>query len=326
MEITEIIEKKNYFTELTFRHLSSGLKAFDSAEYLSSAIWSAVFVEALLKDMLFELDGNIHSEELNSLINNLRAFANNYQDKKTSPADKNYYRDIAARCHEIRAKRNRLVHDTGVERGMIDIDARDINNNVILIVKQYINSSVGKAIFEKNKARIKRVTSNSEARFPIFISSITPHTYEQGEFLNLFCEKLKEIGVEPVRCILTDFDKKDPMGKVRSTIEKCNAVIVIGLERSHVYFYKDKEGSLEEYENVHRKYTSGWLQIESGMAIALNKEVFVLCQKDIHSDGIFDRSWNSYLPIEIDSPLSIEDTNIKLMLEKIQEFVVTYKK
>ncbi len=81
---------------------------------------------------------------------------------------------------------------------------------------------------------------------------------------------------------------------------------------------------MEESENTHRKYTSGWLQIESGIAIALRKQIFVLCQKDIHSDGIFDRSWNSYLPIEIDTPLDISQQNIVMMLQKIKEFVANY--
>jgi hypothetical protein len=30
-------------------------------------------------------------------------------------------------------------------------------------------------------------------------------------------------------------------------------------------------------------------------------EVFVVCQKEIHSDGIFDRHWNSYAVAELDA-------------------------
>ena len=70
---------------------------------------------------------------------------------------------------------------------------------------------------------------------------------------------------------------------------------------------------------------TGWLHLESGMAIALKKPIFVLCQKDIHSDGIFDRAWNTYLPIEIESPLYVSQPNITMMLQKIEEFVANYK-
>lgn len=324
MEMTEVIQYKSCFTDLTFRHVSKCLQAYDSGELLSSIIWGAVFVEALLKDILFELDKKEHDVELNQLIRDLNYFIQNKNDILPSK-NKNMFRDIHNRCNEIRNKRNRLVHDTGVERGSLEVDARDVHENILQIIKQYIKTDIAKEKQQENKTVNSRGTDVTEPTFPIFISSITPHTFEQGEFINSFCDKLREIGVKPIRCVLTDFDKKDPMGKVRDTIEACNAVIIIGLERSHVYYYRDKEGSMYESESVHRKYTSGWLQIESGIAIALKKPLFVLCQKDIHSDGIFDRSWNSYLPIEIDMPLDVDQQNVVMMLQKIREFVANYK-
>ena len=324
MEMTEVIQYKSCFTDLTFRHVSKCLQAYDSGELLSSIIWGAVFVEALLKDILFELDKKEHDVELNQLIRDLNYFIQNRNDVLPSK-NKNMFRDIHNRCNEIRNKRNRLVHDTGVERGSLEVDARDVHENILQIIKQYIKTDIAKKKQQENKTANFRGSNITEPTFPIFISSITPHTFEQGEFINSFCDKLREIGVKPIRCVLTDFDKKDPMGKVRDTIEACNAVIIIGLERSHVYYYRDKEGSMYESESVHRKYTSGWLQIESGIAIALKKPLFVLCQKDIHSDGIFDRSWNSYLPIEIDMPLDVDQQNVVMMLQKIREFVANYK-
>ncbi len=324
MEITEVIQKKNYFSDLTFRHLTTCLKAYAGGEFFSASVWASVFIEALLKDILKEVDGGNHTEELSLLIRHLTNHAYNGDDT-LGESTKALFKDIAVRCNEIKSKRNRLVHDTGVERGRIDLDANDINNNVVQIVKQYVQTSVAERISAKNNASaLMNGEEPPEPKFPIFISSITPHTFEQGEFLDSFCDKLKEIGVKPVRCILTDFDKKDPMGKVRDIISKCNAVIVIGLERSHVYYLKDKEGSIKETENTHRKYTSAWLQIESGMAIALNKNVFVLCQEDIHSDGIFDRYWNSVPPIEIGTTLDINHPNVIMMLQKIKEFVENF--
>ncbi|MBE6666438.1 MAG: hypothetical protein E7603_09545 [Ruminococcaceae bacterium] len=332
MEMTEIIQKQACFTDLTYRHLSKCLQSYDSGELLASIIWAAVFTEALLKDILFEIDGKDHEEELNLLIRNLNLNVQSGNDreqnsnKKTfSTADRKNLADVHRRCNEIRIKRNRLVHDTGVERGSLEVDAKDVHENIVQIIKRYTDTEIA-AEFQKRNSPTELVGKKSkEPDFPIFISSITPHTFEQGEFITSFCEKLKEIGVKPIRCVLNDFDKKDPMGKVRDTIEACKAVIVIGLERSHVYYYKDKEGSQEESESTHRKYTSGWLHLESGMAIALKKPIFVLCQKDIHSDGIFDRAWNTYLPIEIESPLYVSQPNITMMLQKIEEFVANYK-
>lgn len=324
MEMTEISQNKNSFSELTYKYLTECFKAYDTGDMLGSIIWGAVFVEALLKDILFALDKNEHDSELNQLLKDLYYYMQNRGD--IIPGTKrNIFRDIHARCNEVRNKRNRLVHDTGVERSPLEVDARDVHTNILQIAKQYIKTDIADEMKKKNEPGLSLKTDRAEPDFPIFISTNTPHTFEQGEFIDEFCAKLREIGVKPVRCVMTDFDKKDPMGKVRDTIEACKAVIIIGLERSHVYFYRDKEGSEFEQESVHRKCTSGWLQIESGIANALRKPLFVMCQKDIHSDGIFDRSWNTYLPIEIDLPLDIDQQNVVGMLRQIKEFVSDYK-
>lgn len=325
METIDVSKMRDYFAELTFRHLSYCIKAFDMGEFFSSTVWAAVFVEALLKDMLFELDGRHCVSDLKTLVFNLNEYVF-AQDNGISQSDRNLFRDIANRCTEIRVKRNRLVHDTGVERGSIDHDARDINSNVMQIVNQYVKTSVGERIYARNsRPAAESDTVVQKPPFPIFISTITPHAFEQREFLSAFCKSLEKLGVKPVRCVFDDFDKKDPISKVKHMIAECKAFIVIGLERSHVYFYRDKEGSLEEKEATHRKYTSGWLQIESGIATAMNKPIFVLCQKDIFSDGIFDRGWNTYEPIEIDTPLDINHPKVQLVLQKIKELVDTYE-
>ena len=324
MKTEEIVQNKKYFETVTFNHLSFSLKSYENEDYFSSAVWAAVFIEALLKDILYYFDGKDHNEELNSLIKNVKIYIEN--DNAVSLEDKRLIKDMTGRCHEIRVKRNRLVHDTGVDRGGLDMDARDINNNLIQIVKQYLKTTVATGLCEKKRVQRPASAPIKEATFPVFISTITPHTFEQLEFINSFTEKLQENGILPVRCELTDFDKKDPMKKVKEIIEQCKAILVLGLERSHVYYYKDKEGSREESENTHRKYTSSWLQIESGMAIALGKEVFVLCQKDIHSDGIFDRFWNSYPPIEMETPLDVNSENVQMMIQRIREFAESCEK
>ena len=66
------------------------------------------------------------------------------------------------------------------------------------------------------------------------------------------------------------------MEKVRRYIEGCHGIIVLGLERSHAYFYRDKEGSEKELEATHRRYSSAWLQLETGMAIGMGKIFMVM--------------------------------------------------
>lgn len=323
MTYKEIIKKRDYFQDITWIHLSNCLKAFENRELLSASIWSSVFVESILKDILTVLlKVNVSTEEISSLIARLRNTLNNGSSRfELTSTDSTAIEDIMRRADEIRLKRNRLVHDTGMENNYLDSDADDIYKNVNLIIERYLKTKVSKAIFRKNKDIADEVVNTQqEASFPMFISTITPHTFEQSEFIEEFCNKLKEIGIKPVRCVMTDFDRRNPMEKAGRCIEGCHGIIVLGLERSHAYFYRDKEGSEKESEAMHRRYSSAWLQLETGMAIGMGKDIFVLCQKNLYGDGIFDRNWNSYTPVELEMPLDINDPMIKETLRVLESY------
>ncbi len=319
MTIEQIVKKRDHFKEITWRHLSSCLKCLEDREYLSAAIWSAVFVESVLKDYLREFgEKSKDRDELDSLIKRVANYLRNAPE--ISDGDKDKINDILRRAEEIRSKRNRLVHDTGVENRGLQTDVNDMYNNVMQIIVNYLGTEISRSIYAENSRNTVSDEKPEEPDFPVFISTITPHNFEQTEFIEGFCNRLREIGVKPVRCILTDFDKRDPMNKVRSIIETCHAIVVIGLERSHVYYLRDKEGSEKESEDMHRRYTSAWLQLESGMAVGMGKKVFVLCQKDLYGGGIFDRDWNTFVPMEVNLPLNIYDKNVDMILAKISEF------
>lgn len=323
MEKKDVLSSEVDFRELTFQHLTLCMDKFEKNELLSAAIMAAVFAEALLKDihMFFELE--LPKGELNSLIDNYKKQVRSI--KNLSVDDKNRLRGIINRCDEIRLKRNRLVHDTGLERTGIDADALDIHKNVMEIINLYLKTDMAIQIRHRQKNNIMPEEEKPiDTKFSVFISTITPHTVEQEVFLNAVCNKLSNMGIKPVRCGLTDFDKKDPMEKVRKAIESCQAVLVIGLERSHAYLFRDKEFSPNEREGIHRKHTSSWLHIESGMAVAQKKKIFVMCHKDIYGDGIFDRGWNSYPVLEFDSPLDVKHVKVQETLNAIKEYAEEY--
>lgn len=320
MTIDQIVKKRNYFKEITWRHLGNCLKSFEDREYLSAAIWSAVFVESILKDYLRDFgEKNKERDELDSLIKRVSNHLHNTPQISERSRDK--INDILRRAEEIRSKRNRLVHDTGVENHGLETDVSDMYNNVMQIIHNYLDTMLSETIYTENaRQEISSDKEKIDSNFTVFISTITPHNFEQTEFIEGFCDRLREIGIKPIRCSLTDFDKRDPMNKVKNVMATCNAVIVIGLERSHVYYLRDKEGSEKEQEDMHRRYTSAWLQLESGIAIGLGKEIFVLCQKNLYSGGIFDREWNTFVPMELNLPLNIYDKNVDMILEKVKEY------
>ena len=181
MTYKEIVKKKEYFQNITWIHLSNCLKAFENRELLSASIWSAVFVESMLKDILSVLlNVNISTEEISSLIARLRNILNNGSSKyELSATDAKVIEDIMRRADEIRLKRNRLVHDTGIENNYLESDADDIYKNVNLIIERYIKTEASKVIYRKNKEVAEEIENNQvEPTFPMFISTMTPHTFE----------------------------------------------------------------------------------------------------------------------------------------------------
>lgn len=149
MTIEQIVKKRACFKEITWRHLSNCLKSFEDREYLSAAIWSAVFVESVLKDYLRDFgEKSKDRDELDSLI---KRVANHLRNAShISDADKDMINDILRRAEEIRSKRNRLVHDTGVENRGLETDVSDMYNNVMHIINNYLDTQISRSICAAN--------------------------------------------------------------------------------------------------------------------------------------------------------------------------------
>lgn len=319
MDKSDIFTSEYSFQELTFQYLTSCMKAFEDNEMLSTVVMGAVFSEAILKDICKFFGIEIPKEELNPMIEKSRKEIRSME--KLEDNDKYRLLALFERCSEIRLKRNSLLHDNGVPRKEITAAAKDVYTNVMDIVGLYVKTDMASRIKDLRKEKAtKHKARLTGTGCSVFISTITPHTVEQKVFLNAICNQLTDMGITPVRCEFDDYDRGDPMGKVRKTIESCDAFLVIGLERSHSYLYRDKEFSPGEKEGIHRKHTSGWLHVESGIAMALNKKIFVLCQKDIFGDGVFDRDWNSYIVVEFPTPLDAKHNKVQMTLRKIRDF------
>lgn len=349
MKVSEIIKNEQYFTKDTYNHYLRGVNAYRRGDYLAASVESSVFIEALLKDILKALGIFQDGDNLNGRIDRLRGCLKDKKDKKDqteqteqaeqikpdiSEADKNLYTDIVFRCNDIRNKRNRIIHDNGVERGDIIADTQDIyGNSLKYLIKDYTQTEVGKKTAEENNRKSQENKPEISEPFPIFISTITPHTFEQEMFIEYFCKRLQEIGAEPRRCIMTDYDMEDPITTVRNFIDECKAVVILGLNRTHSYHYVEKEGAnvkgddgkpIKAKEGNHRYSTSAWLQLEGGIAAGLGKEIFVLCQKSLASEGIFDRGCYSYRPIEMSGPLDVTNGKVDQVIRKIQEYMKSY--
>lgn len=292
MSEVDLIKFRACLTEDAFEHLKNCDKAWVSGDYLSVGVWGAVFLEAFLSLLLKKLQvKGANDMDLNGKIQRLRSCSKNPKPEISEVPD-----EIVKRCDDIRNIRNRLVHDTGMKKSTLKQDAELIRSSIQVILQWYNKVSEPEFVDADGLA-----SGAVEEKGKVFLSTITPHTIEQSVFLHEVKESLAAIGIKLIRAELSAYDKKDPIGKIREIIKECDATLIVGLERSHSYYLKEKEGGEKEFEAFHRKYTSGWLHLEAGISNALEKPVYILCEKGIHSDGIFDRDWNTYVVQELDS-------------------------
>jgi hypothetical protein len=311
---------REFLSPVAYGHLRECARSFSDSQYLSAAIWGAVFLEAFLSDLGRELGGPIDAENLEGQIGQLKSKIGQLKNK-----DKNHSipDELFSRFREIQFIRNRLVHDTGLQKTTLAQDAALIVSALTVILESWRADRQRMSIAE-NIGKQATPLEHSADHIPVFLSTITPHLPEQEEFIQLLETRLKEMGISVVRLVFTQFDARDPLKKARMTIQSCRAAIVVGLERSHAYYICDNQGAKlppkKEAEVMHRKYTSGWLHMEAAIANALDLPVFLLCQKEIFSDGIFDRNWNTYPLTELET-LDLDVPQLRDFFAHLQQWV-----
>jgi hypothetical protein len=293
--------------QATERCYQSHIEAAAAGDLLAAGVWGAVFLEAFLEDVLRVRGISVSDRlDLNTAISRLR------QEKDLANA-----RDVLDHCEAVRIARNGLVHARANPGSSVEVHATTIKNYlhaILLLALPWFAGAPGRA--EVRAAKAPPIVGR------VFISTITPHLPRQEAFQRELEAELRTRGLEPVRVELQEFDQKDPVGKIVKVLNTCDALLCLGLARSHSYFLRDREGGHGEKEETHRYYTSGWMHLESGAAFALGIPVLVLCEASIASDGVFDRSWNSSQPYEIKgSELTVDDPAVKRCLDQLVEIV-----
>jgi len=168
---------RNILSKTTFSHLKNCYLALNDGQGLSAAIWAAVFLESFL-DELFQLQkiGKRGKEDLNGQIQSLRQYSNN-----PPPDSINIPDEIVKRCDDIRNTRNRLVHDTGLEKDTINEDSKYIVAAIEVILNWYTQI---KPIKEEIETREKKDEEENKKLIPVFISTISPHNERQNYFFS----------------------------------------------------------------------------------------------------------------------------------------------
>jgi hypothetical protein len=90
----------------------------------------------------------------------------------------------------------------------------------------------------------------------VFLATITPDQARHRGFLidlraELITRRLQPVAVEPLA-----YDRKAPLKPVAEAMRTCDAVLVVGLERSRAFYVRDREGSDKQAEETNRRYSS----------------------------------------------------------------------
>lgn len=294
----------------TLRSFDLHIDAAGKPDWLAAGVWGAVFLESFLEEVMRARAITLPDRlDLGGAISRLRA-------EKDLP----HLRTVLDRCESIRLARNALVHAGPLIGDSTVAHAQTIGvclREVIRLAEAWFPSPV-------TLSPAHDVPGQSIGR--VFVSTITPHLPRQASFVRDLSLALRRRQLEPVFVITDEFDANDPMGKVLSVLRTCDALLCIGLERSHAFLLREKEGSKDEKETAHGYFSSGWLNMEAGAGFALGMPVVVLCEPRIKSEGIFDRTWNSSPPYEMAStPSSVTDPAVQRCLTRLEELVRTAK-
>ena len=160
MTYKEIVKKKEYFQNITWIHLSNCLKAFENRELLSASIWSAVFVESMLKDILSVLlNVNISTEEISSLIARLRNILNNGSSKYELSATAMVYPQNGQEEKYLNGMQN-FLEEAQVLFGKFDVEGlaavKDYfeENGTAYIVMEYLSGPTLQEYEKEHKGKI----------------------------------------------------------------------------------------------------------------------------------------------------------------------------
>lgn len=285
--------------------------ARDHALYLEEArqrrdafgiiVWAAVLLEAILEDVLRDRGDEIGAgkdrDDLGGLIKRLEPVVK---------GDGRVAAEVLEAAHSVRVNRNRAVHHTGRRKLGLENAATKTCDELRLILEWWSTRKTPSA--SALVAWIGRV----------FLASITPNQPRHRGFLADIRQELIKRELEPVTVELTEYDRRAPLAAVSQVMRHCDAVLIVGLERSRAFHVRDREGSDSESDAFDRRYSSSWLHMEGGLAygLGLGDRVFVLCEPGIHGDGVFDADWNQYQRVEI-ADLDVDSAPVRQTLERL---------
>ena len=113
---------------------------------------------------------------------------------------------------------------------------------------------------------------------------------------------MKREGVDLVNLATAEYSIEKPLPQISELMKTCDGALVIGWERVHGYTMFERESSSQEklHQNIH--IATPWNHIEGSMAATLGLPLFILKERRLHAEGIFEASSHDYKIESFDLP------------------------
>ncbi|MCL1913095.1 MAG: hypothetical protein FWG10_04280 [Eubacteriaceae bacterium] len=142
--------------------------------------------------------------------------------------------------------------------------------------------------------------NENKKRF-IFVSVPNPHRTEQKKFVKMVHDILINDKFQPVTLGHTNFSQKPPLEAIQELLKKCSGLITIASRRS-IILHGEEKPEANVYGQQSKELSNIWLtspfcHIETAMAFQIKIPTLLLKEKDVISDGVFERGIiGQYIP------------------------------
>lgn len=162
-------------------------------------------------------------------------------------------------------------------------------SNIPENIRPYLNE---KWEYTTQKKEVKSTGEQSvNKRKTIFFSCAGNMTPKQSDYVASLENRLNKLNVQHIKIDRKQYRKSGQLGNIRSEIEKCDGVIIIGFKYMIVHDGICRPGTTEKKNIAGHILPTPWNNIEAGMACAIGKPILLLYDPDMR-EGIFDPDIN----------------------------------
>lgn len=183
------------------------------------------------------------------------------------------------------------------------INCRMEKGEIMDVDEVWGNSLISKGFAEKALIDVIRI--------PIFLSYPRPHLKTQIIFINNMKKALlNKTNLEPRTLGDTDFYHEPPLIAIRNMMLECSGLLVVALKQTLITngeFRANSDIGVTPKKIENKWITSPYCHVEPAMALQRNLPIFILRERDVIQDGVFDNGVLGTYISEFDLSLSTND-------------------